>query len=70
MTIPLREIYGRQIKVSKPGHFKDNYLRTQDINMAIDECQKDIINETQEIISKKFLERYIFPVIDKWLGTP
>jgi len=67
MTYPLRETQYKEIMASKPGNLKDKYIKVQNINNAINRCKEDIKKATGEILSIKFLERNIFPFIDKWL---
>jgi len=67
MTLPLNEVPCKEVLASKPGHIKDKYFRSQDINNAIEQCKQDISKATQDTISEKFLERNVFPFMEKWL---
>jgi hypothetical protein len=72
MVLPLNEVQTKQHMASKPGNIKDEYIRVQDINMAIDECKialislnalfKESIIQLVDLHNEKQCE-----IIDKWL---
>lgn len=63
MPLPLKEVQKLKQKVSKPGNLIDYYVRTQDINNAIDMLKKELCFD----FGNKEIQKIIFDKIEKWM---
>lgn len=63
MALPLQEVQTKKHMAPKPGNIVDEYIRVQEINSAIDECEKQIASD----FTNPYTKRRICDIIDKWL---
>jgi len=63
MVLPLNEVQTKKHMAPKPGYIKDDYIRVQNINNAVDACEQELDKEFVNVHTKQ----RIFGIIDKWL---
>ena len=63
MVLPLYEVNKIERKASKPGNLIDKYVRTQDINNAVNEC----LGEIKHDFNNELVFSVIAKKVEKWL---